>query len=454
MRVGILGAGVAGLSTAYFLRRHFDDIQLHEAADFTGGLARSFKWHGFDCDLAPHRLYTNDEELLKELLEMTPCEKMRRRSRIHIQGRWIQDPVNAVEMVLKFLPFRSMHIVWTYLFHKKLPEDSFEHLVLSKFGAGLNKMFFKPYSEKLFGIPATQIAASWGHRKLRVGGVKDMIRRNSKLYFRSFYYPKQNGYGAICERLHRDVEPFLRLNSRLTRIAPNGAGGYRCEFDEQGKTIVEEYDYLVSSLPISYFAKLMGLETSLRFRPARLTYLLVNKSRLSDNHWFYFADRDFIINRVAEFKNFASGSVPADKTVVCCETTEVQNWSLERVIEELSQGGLMAPGDVLDHKVIDIKQAYPIYDLAYEEQMARVEDFFAEHPGVLHVGRHAQFAHKDVDEIFDEAKHVAARLVRYHQGRTAAATAMPSYDAPLVAVKVDAANESAALAVEPEVPLP
>lgn len=425
MRVGILGGGVAGLSTAYFLRDQFDDIQLHEAADFTGGLARSFKWHGFDCDLAPHRLYTNDEELLKEMLDLVPCEKVRRRSRIRIQGRWIQDPVNAAEMVLKFFPFRSMHLVWTYLFHKKLPEESFEHLVLSKFGSGLNKMFFKPYSEKLFGIPATEISASWGHRKLRVGGVKDMLRRNSKLYFRYFYYPKQDGYGAICERLHRDVEEFVRLNSRLTRITPNGAGGYRCEFNEEGETVVEEYDYLISSLPISYFAKLMGLETSLRFRPARLTYLLVNKPRLSDSHWFYFADRDYIINRVAEFKNFASGEVPADKTVVCCETTEVQNWSLERVVEELTQGGLLKPEEVLDHKTIDIKQAYPVYDLAYEEQMARVEDFFADHPAIFHVGRHAQFAHKDVDEIFDEAKRVAKRVVRYDRDRTVAPALSP-----------------------------
>lgn len=421
MRIGILGGGVAGLSAAYFLRHQFNDIQLHEAADYTGGLARSFKWHGFDCDLAPHRLFTNDEVLLKELLALVPCEKIRRQSRIRIQGRWIQDPVNAVEMMLKFLPFRSLHLVWTYLFKRKLPDDNFENLVLSKYGTGLNKMFFKPYSEKLFGIPASEIAASWGHRKLRVGGLKDMLRRNSKLYFRYFYYPQQNGYGAICDRLFHGVQHVVHLNSRLTRVERNAAGGYRCEFEHPDGRATQEFDCLISSLPISYFAKLMGHENSLRFRPARLTYLLVNKERLSDSHWFYFADGDYIINRVAEFKNFANGTAPAGKTVVCCETTETDRWSLDRVIQELASANLLKREDVLDHKIIDIKHAYPLYDRQYEEQMARVNEFFADHPAIFHVGRHAQFAHKDIDEIFDEAKRAAGRVMRYYSEAHSAA---------------------------------
>jgi protoporphyrinogen oxidase len=410
MRIGILGAGIAGLSAGYFLRQSFPDIQIHEASDIVGGLARSFKWHGFDCDLAPHRLFTNDEAILNEMLGLVPMEKVRRKSRIFIRGHWIQDPVNAVEMTLKFFPWPSLKLVWTYLFHKNVGEDNFETMVLSKFGSGLNEMFFKPYSEKLFGIPANQISATWGRRKLRVGGIKDMIRRNSKLYFKYFYYPKEGGYGAICERLHSEVKPLIRLGSRLVGVVPNPVGeGYRCEFIRNGETVVEEFDALVSSLPVSYFAGLLGLDLNLRFRPARLLYLLVNKPRATDNHWFYFADGDKIINRVAEFKNF-SGNGPADKTVLCCEVTRVEQFSTERVIAELASAGILRKEDVLDTKTIDIKHAYPIYDTDYDYQMKQVETFFADHPNIHHVGRHAQFAHKDVDEIFDEAKRIAGRI--------------------------------------------
>jgi protoporphyrinogen oxidase len=412
LKIGILGAGVAGLSTAWFLRRHFDDVQVHEASHQVGGLARSFRWHGFDCDLAPHRLFTNDQALLEEMVALVPMNKVRRSSRILIRDRWIQDPVNAIEMTLKFFPWPSLKLVWTYLFHKKHQEENFEAMVLSKFGSGLNEMFFKPYSEKLFGIKADQISAAWGRRKLRVGGLKDMIRRNSKLYFKYFYYPKEGGYGAICERLHQDVKPSIRLGSRLVGVWPNPvAPGYRCEFEQNGTTVVEEFDILVSSLPVSLFAGLMGLDLNLRFRPARLVYLLLNKPSASDSHWFYFADAKYLLNRVAEFKNFADNG-PVDKTVLCCEVTQVEQYSFDRVIADLEAAGVMRRHEVLDSMTIDIKHAYPIYDVDYENQIKRVDKFFADHPNIYHVGRHAQFAHKDVDEIFDEAKRVAGRITR------------------------------------------
>lgn len=413
MKIGILGAGIAGLSAGYFLRGQMVEMQIHEASDMVGGLARSFKWHDFDCDLAPHRLFTNDEQLLKEMLDLVPMEQMRRRSRIFLQGRWIQDPVNAVEMVLKFLPYRSLEILWTYMFRKKHPEDNFESMVLGKFGSGLNKLFFKPYSEKLFGIPAHEISASWARRKLRVGGLKDMIRRNSKLYFKYFYYPKEGGYGSICERIHRAVEQYVHLQSPLTAVEtlPNN-GGYRCEFDRRGEKVVETFDVLISSLPLSFFASLLGLELKLRFRPARLIYFLLGRKQASDNHWFYFADGDYLINRVAEFKNFANNGLPEDKTVICCEVTQVDRFSMEKVITELTSTGLLKPEEILDTKTIDIKHAYPIYDVAYEDQMKLVESFFANHPNIYHVGRHARFAHQDVDEIFDDAKTVATRVLR------------------------------------------
>ena len=413
MKIGILGAGVAGLSSAYFLRGAFPRLEVHEASDRVGGLARSFRWHGFDCDLAPHRLYTTDEELLREMLALVPMERVRRRSRIYLRGKWIRDPVNAAEMVVRFFPRTSLHLVWHYLVrHDQHGEESFESLVLARFGAGLNELFFKPYSEKLFGIPASEISADWGRRKIRVAGLRDMVRRRSKLYFRDFHYPRRGGYGAISERLYAEVEGWVRLGSRLVGVRPAAGGGYECRFaDAGGAERVESFDLLVNTLPLNLFARLFGLDLSLRFRPARITYLLVARPRVTANHWFYFADRDFMINRVAEFKNFVDDGTHADRTVLCCEVTDLAEFSVERVVAELERAGVLKAGEVLDAKVIEIAHAYPVYDRGYEAQMLRARDFFAAHPHVHHVGRHAQFAHKDVDEIFDEAKRLARRII-------------------------------------------
>ncbi|HVC97815.1 MAG TPA: FAD-dependent oxidoreductase [Pirellulales bacterium] len=417
MRIGILGAGVAGLATAYFLRGSGRSVEIHEAADTTGGLARSFRWNGFDCDLGPHRLYTDDAEVLDEIGGLTALNRVRRHSRIHVQGRWLRDPVSAPEVLVKFPPRVSARIIASYLTRPResqfAADECLDGLALARYGSGLNELFFKPYSEKLFGIPAGEIAASWGRRKLRLASWRDHLRRNGRLRFRHFYYPAQGGYGAICAALCDALRPVVRLQSRLVAIRRLADAGYRCEFERPGGTGVEEFDCVVSTLPVSYFAGLLGLNTSLRFRPLRLTYLLVKRARVSENHWIYFIDRDFVVNRVAEFKNFAPAGVglPSDRTVLCCESTDLREYSVGRVVDELGRAGLARVGDVLDSKVIDLPQGYPIFDRAYEHEMARIERLFVDHPNVRLVGRNARFAHLDVDEVFAEARRVAREMM-------------------------------------------
>lgn len=414
MKIGILGAGVAGLSVGHFLKNSgINSFTIFEASDLVGGLARSFKWHGFDCDLAPHRLYTDDDIVKDEILALTPMHKMRRESQIFIRGKWIQDPVNAIEVIFKFFPQDSSRIVWHYLFRSQNPETNFENLVLNQFGKGLNEFFFKPYSEKLFGIPADQISAVWGRRKIRVGGVKDIIRRKSRLYFKEFYYPVSQGYGAITDALYSRVQKNVKLNTRLIGIdkMPE-TQGYLCTLQRGDKTFAEHFDAIVSSLPINYLFHLLGQPLKLRFRSSIQTYLLINKSYVTRNHWFYMADDSFKINRVAEFKNFCDLSAPEDKTVICTEMTNIEGYSEDQVIRELQQIGLIHPKDVIDSKIIQIPHAYPIYDLDYENQMEIVKSFCTKHPNLYLIGRNAQFLHQDVDEIFASGMKVAEDLLR------------------------------------------
>ena len=408
-RSGILGAGVAGLSVAHLLGADAD-YAVFEMDEQHGGLARSFVWHGFPCDLAPHRFFTNDDAILRAFKNITPLRRMQRKSRIFIQGHWIQDPVNAVEMVLKFSPTTSAGLIFHYLFRKQIKEDNFEALALNQFGKSLNRLFFKPYSEKLFGIPATEISPTWGRRKLRVGGIKDLIRRQSRLYFKAFYYPAQHGYGAIVDALYKPLRRRVHLQHRLVAIQRLPDGNYVCTFDHKGHSKKEIFSHIVSSLPLNDFSRMLGLRLPLHFRPARLVYLLIRRKQVSTNHWFYFADSDFIINRVAEFANFHDNKFAADKTVLCCEVTDTRQFSVDRVVADLARADLVRPEEILDTKVVELSHAYPIYDRAYDHLMVEAEKFYAGHPNLYLLGRQANFAHQDIDEIYAKACEIVQRL--------------------------------------------
>lgn len=416
MKIGILGGGIAGLAVAWFLG-DTAEVWLHEASNAVGGLARSFKWHGFDCDLAPHRFFTVDEELLRQVQALVPMRRLTRKSRIRLRGQWIRDPVNLFEVLYKFMPTESARILWHYALRQRQQEDSFEALVLNNYGRGLNELFFKPYSEKLFGIPSSEISPVWGRRKIRVSGIRDLVRRDPRLYFQHFYYPVENGYGAIAERLNADVRDRVHLQSRVVGLTRLASGGYECRFEGPARSTVDRFDVLVSTLPMPELGALLGFRVRLRFRPMTLLYLLVGVDRVSDCHWCYFADRDVIVNRVAEFKHF-SASPPQGTTVLCCEITDTDRFSIERVVDELSRADFLPPGaPILDTKVIRLERAYPIYDRSYDEEIGLARTRFADHPRIYHIGRQAQFVHKDVDEILEEAKTLVAVMRRDEAGR-------------------------------------
>ena len=430
VRIGILGAGVSGLSAAYFLQSQSGDVkksdvkidvEIYEATNETGGLARSFKWHGIWCDIAPHRLYTQDKKILQEMMQLVPMHQVKRSSKIFIQNKWINDPVNPFEILLKFFPKRSLSILYSYLKARLLPagnQNSFEGLVLNRFGAGLNEFFFKPYSEKLFGIPADTISAEWAKRKIRISGFKDMLKKDTKLYFNNFYYPDRGGYGAISQKLYQCVAEKVHLQTKVTDIKKNkdcgsgGAPGYTCTFEDgDGKRFTRDFDILVSTLPLNKFSQLLGFNVNLAFRSARLVYLNVNKANLTSMHWFYAADAAYRINRVAEFKNFSTDYNAAGNSVICVEITAQEDFSVENVIGELERIGVLSATDVIDTKVIEIPCAYPIYDLQYSDQIDRAMEYFQQHPNIYLLGRNAQFSHVDVDEVFLAAKKMTKEII-------------------------------------------
>lgn len=421
-RVAILGAGVSGLSSALLLKQRGYDITLFESTDRVGGLARSFEWHGFHCDIAPHRLFTHDEEARDDLLRLVPMNLHQRRSKILLMGKTLRDPVDPFELMRRLPPRISAKLVFGYLFKPNEPEDSFEGLALNRFGRGLYDLFFEPYTRKMFGVSPKEISVAWGRQKLRVSGLRDLLRRDTKIYFRTFHYPKQGGYGSICHAMHDSIGDRVRFQSRVTGIETEGDRIVAIRYDRDGIEQRFACDRLFSTLPATVLGRMLGHEFKLRFQSVTLVYLLVRKPRVMPYHWIYFGDRDVVINRFAEFKNFSDEAVPEDRTVVVAEVTMPTDDPLKDVLAALERYDLVAPEEVLDSYQLHERFAYPVYDRNYEVALDEAAGVFGRYENLHLVGRNAEFRHIEVDENYASALSVVRRL-EASQGKDEVATA-------------------------------
>ncbi|MGK7394492.1 MAG: FAD-dependent oxidoreductase [Candidatus Cyclobacteriaceae bacterium M3_2C_046] len=409
-RVAVIGAGMSGLSCGILLNKQNCDVKVFEASNRIGGLARSFKWHGIDCDLAPHRLFSKDKVILDELLELTPMEAQKRKSKIFIKNKVIRDPVNPFELILKFNPLITSKMVFGYLFKKKRPENTFENLALNAFGRGLYEFFFRPYTEKLLGAKPEELSIEWGRQKIRVSGLADVFKRNSKIFFRGFYYPIKGGYGSIVNSMHDQIKDNVLLNSRVTGFELEGNKITGVKYQEEGVEKVYKCDRVISTIPTTILGKMLGQEFQFRFQPVKLVYLLINKDRVTPNHWIYFGDRDVVINRMAEFKNFSDFDAPKDKTVLCAEVTTATENPVEDVLKAVYDYKLFKPEDLLDTMLLQEKFGYPVYMKDFEKVKDKVKTELGKIENLHLVGRNAEFRHIDVDEDYASARKLVNEL--------------------------------------------
>lgn len=415
-QVAILGAGIAGLSSAWLLKKQGIDFQLFEKQSYIGGLARSFEWHGFYCDFAAHRLFTTDEVVLQQLLSLVPMGRHVRRSRIYLGGHWMRDPLDVVELATNLPIHQRFGMLANYLARpRRLTDDNFERYVLRRYGKSLYRLFFKPYTEKLFGIAGKDISVYWARQKVRLASPLDHYRENTKTKFQYFYYPVHHGYGAIANRLYQEVQEQVLLNTPVTGFEIRDQRIHAIHFRADGEDQRIPVEHVISTLPLPITARMLGYHFPMNYRKVDAVYLLVNRPFVSDYHWIYFVDQDIAINRMVEFKNMSPVGAPEDKTVICAEVTQDHPDPTAKVIADLTRVGLLRSEEVLDSLVVQEKYAYPVYDQVFDQTMQLAQETFAQYPNLHLVGRAAEFRHREVDDnlvsAIETARKITAQLV-------------------------------------------
>jgi protoporphyrinogen oxidase len=429
-QVVIIGAGPAGLTAAYELAKLESPPIVLEKADKVGGLARTEDYHGYQFDMGGHRFFTKVEAVDKTWREILGDKFLHRPrlSRIYYNRKFFDYPLKPLNALAGLGLRQSVLIVLSYIRWRVWPyprEDTFEQWVTNRFGRRLFRTFFKSYTEKVWGIPCSELKAEWAAQRIKDLSLKTVLlsmfvkpKNTIKTLIDQFDYPEQ-GPGMMWNAVKTEVEKrggSIRLNSNVVTIQRNGNRIESVLVSNHGhKDGILGTDF-ISSMPVTEFIKkldppapphVLKAADKLKYRDFLTVCLIVNKAELFLDNWIYVHDPDVKVGRIQNFKNWSPHMVPdATKSSLgleyfCTEGDDLWNLSDAELIElgkrELQCIGLAQSADIEDGCVFRVPKAYPIYDSEYRDYLETVKQFVESVENYQTIGRNGLHRYNNQD---------------------------------------------------------
>lgn len=431
--VVIIGAGPAGLTAAYeLMKRGVKSVVLEKDA-VVGGIARTAEYNGYRFDIGGHRFFTKVErvnEMWREVLG-EDFLKRPRLSRIYYNKKFFFYPLKPFDVFrklgLKETVLAGISYLWSKV-HKRPKEDSFEDYILNHFGARLYRTFFKSYTEKVWGIPCSQIKAEWAAQRIKglslTSLAKTMLfgnRGNSiKTLIEEFYYPRL-GPGMMWEKTRERIEAsgLSHVEFHTVPVKIMHSGGRITEVvvrDREGKERVIPARAVISSMPLSELFqlfepklayKLMETATSLHYRDFITVALILNRPEIFPDNWIYVHEPGVQLGRIQNFKNWSPDMVPDQSKsclgleYFCFKTDPLWHTPDADLValgaKEIEQIGIAKASDVIDGAVVRMEKTYPVYDDAYEKAMPTLKDAVAKFSNLYPVGRNGMHKYNNQD---------------------------------------------------------
>lgn len=473
MHIVILGGGACGMMAAWELCRRGARVTLIERERRPGGLCGTVEDDGFHFDLGGHRVISQNRELVERLQALMGDAFLSRvRSSVILnRGQQFGYPLDALELLRK-VPLGEAAATWSSYAKAALkqrlrdePDDSFEDWVVHRFGRALYDRFFGPYTEKLWGIPPTEISADWAAQRISLLDLSDVLLRLAKLrrggartYAKRYLYPR-HGIGQLFVRMGEAIEELggQQLYGRAvvglgTESAPAGHAAQgeprrrvrtvklRDADDPDAPTEIIEADHIISTLalpqlvamlaqsepaPVAADAALRAAER-LRFRGVRFLNIKLDRPRFSPHTWMYVSEPRYLATRIQEPSHRSPYAAPPGKTSIMLEIPCQSGgpvWKMpdgalyERCLKDLAELGFPdVARDTLGYFCTYVEEGYPIYERDYLAQRKLALDYVGRIDNLTSCGRQGAFRYVFMDTAMEMGQLAAAAAL---QGRSA-----------------------------------
>ncbi len=427
----VLGGGPAGLAAAYSLTKQGHSVVVVEQDSKVGGFAKSIEYQGFILDYGPHRFFTKLAPVLAFWDEVLGREQVtvNRLTRIYYGNKYFSYPLKAFEALFSLGFVESARIVLSYiqaqLFPNRSPQN-FAEWVSGRFGKRLFEIFFEGYTQKLWGIPCTDISADWAAQRIKglslLKAVRNALLGNDgkvKSLIDQFQFPRL-GSGQLYEMTAdflRSHNQTVLLNTQVVRIYHENAQATQVTLKNLQTGLEETVDCggVISSIPLTHLVQQLTPEApkpvvesakSLKFRNTVLVYLIVESGKLFPDNWLYINEPSVKLGRVTNFANWSPDMLPNQhQTPLCCEywCDFDEDWQksedefLKQAERDLRQIKLLDDEKVSSGFILRLPRTYPIYAGEYKEALASIQGYVQEFNNLQVVGRYGAFKYNNQD---------------------------------------------------------
>jgi protoporphyrinogen oxidase len=442
--VAIIGAGPAGLTAGYLLTKAGKSVAIIEKDEvYVGGISRTVEHEGYRFDIGGHRFFSKSQQVVDLWNEILPDDFIQRprMSRIYYEGKFYSYPLRAFEALGNLGILRSTACMASYFWYKAFPirdVRSFEDWTTNQFGHKLYSIFFKTYTEKVWGMPCNEMSADWAAQRIKGlslwGAVTDGLKRSlglnkkpndgmaAKTLLETFRYPRL-GPGMMWDAARDKIIATGRGEvlmghalEQLAAIGPNDEG-FNWSMTAKGKegTVQIRARHAISSAPMRELSRRIhplpqsSLEASkLRYRDFLTVALMVKSEDLFPDNWIYIHDERVQVGRVQNFRSWSPEMVPEEDMACvgleyfCFEGDGL--WSstddelVAQATREMEILGLCDPAKVVKGAVVRQEKAYPVYDDDYETNVQAMRSELEEkHPTLHLVGRNGMHRYNNQD---------------------------------------------------------